>query len=209
MSCGEVGGGTGTVPDTSGNEMKIEVKRKHTFECANYQYKYPGEEKKTVNFVSTPWVQTNINGAWSEVYVNGKKICDGVECCLIHEGTYTVACSQSSNAHWSSMAKGGKTCTYTFTAGKNKGKTITLTSDDFQFWNVCGGKVPGVNYSKDGRAGIRIHQGSGPIRTVGCLVVGTHSGSWDMYGEMKNSLNAFKTLYNAIKQAKSVKITYS
>ncbi|MDR1340140.1 MAG: DUF5675 family protein, partial [Prevotellaceae bacterium] len=75
------------------------------------------------------------------------------------------------------------------------------TREQYRF---CGGKVPRLLDVK-GYDGVLIHIGNRPEDTEGCILVGENK----VKGQVINSTETFKRLYEVMKKADSVELTVS
>lgn len=135
-------------------------------------------------------------GCFGQLFVNGKYFCDCAERATtttkrLHPvdklfkivTTPQQGNTKTSRADW--MSKG------------NSGNPM------YQFAKLSNGFIPQIQGT--GASGIRIHQGTGPMWSEGCLVIGKQKDGKFSPG---TSLNAWKSLYAGLLNAKSATITY-
>lgn len=134
----------------------------------------------------------------SHIYIDGKYICDGIE------DTDRMFDDSMSETYISTHKVYAKTAIPT---GKYK-MTLKVVSPKFvlkhYYKTFCNGKLPRLEKVK-GFKGILWHCGNTAEDSAGCLLLGYNK----VKGRVINSRQAFENIYNILRQADEINVTYT
>lgn len=129
------------------------------------------------------------------LYTISKLYVDGVYECDVLEDTDRGLSDSMELSEIKKVKQYGKTAIPTGTYAIDM-DTVSPKFKDRSWAKVCDGKLPLLQNVK-GFSGVLIHVGNTPEDTLGCLLVGFNK----VKGQVVNSTDAFKKLYEKMKEA--------